>query len=145
LFVYKSIFYLEKNELTFDSRKELMKNGFLQLALYLHRKKIKHYKFKLKNQHNISISYSNSHKKKKIFWDQFAAFRSIIKENSKKYSKIFKKRVLGLDAKHFAVKLRGLAKSYTFSRSIKNRPSIKKIKNIIKKELILESYQKPLS
>jgi len=64
LFIYKSISHLEKNQLTFYSRKELMKNGFLQLAIYLHQHKIKHYKFKSQKGHSIATLHSDFYKKK---------------------------------------------------------------------------------
>jgi len=64
LFVYKNIRHLVKNELTFYSRKELTKNGFLQLALYLYRKKIKLHQFKSKR--NYKLRYYDYCKKKRI-------------------------------------------------------------------------------
>jgi len=77
LFIYKSIFYLEKNQLDFDSRKELTRKGFLQLAAYLHRKNIKRHKFKSKKKDNIS--FYNLHKKNKLTTKQSTMFQLLTK------------------------------------------------------------------
>ena len=82
LFIYKSIFHFDKNELAFGTRKELTKNGFLQLALYLNQKKIKLYKFRLKR--NYAINYWGIYKKRNKLPVQFIVNKKTIKLKEKK-------------------------------------------------------------
>jgi len=143
LFVYQNILHLVKNELTFDSRKELTKDGFLQLALYLHRKKIKLQQFKLKR--NYQIRHYDYCKKNAIV-NQSAALQLVLKRNFvlKKYLKKSKlKKQLkklkifyptGLSVKNFAMKVQNMRKLVKFRSMANCRPNGHKNKKYYKKK-----------
>lgn len=134
LFVYKNIFHLVKNELTFDSRKELAKNGFLQLSLYLYRKKIKLYKLKAKRKY--SISYYDCCKK--TGWaNQSAALRSVLKQSSHLKNRRRNFDLVGERAKRFVMKsqsIRKMSKLRTLPRCL---PNVHKNKIYYKKKHVL--------
>jgi hypothetical protein len=119
LFIYKNILHLAKNELTFDARKELTKNGFLQLASYLYRKKIKLDPFKSKRIYQIQYY---DYCKKNDLANQSSALQAVLKRKFSSKKRLKKSKLkkslkglkslnpIGLSVKHFVMKLQHIRK-----------------------------------
>jgi len=132
--------------LTFYSRKELTKNGFLQLALYLYRKKIKLHQFKSKR--NYKLRYYDYCKKNELA-NQSAALRLVLKRNfilkkhlkksklKKQLTKLKSFNPIGLSVKHFAIKVQNMRKPAKFCSLAKIRPNRHKNKKYYKKTHLL--------